>query len=965
MQNDSIVITAKLNVDASEGLILKDLEKIQGDLRKKPLQINCAISDTALKNMQDQLSSMAKGLTIDVGKVNAQAIQQSITEATKSQPVNITTKINKAEIKRQAEEIKNSFGLIFPKDEAKALDAELRKILTDFDSAFKSSNAKNMQSNLEKLTDLCFKYDSGLDETTRSMREQEEELQKLARAGKVYISEMQKGDLLNKFGGSKGEVKKYLEGFFGVGGFTYDRSKATTSWDSLASQLNERIKPELFNANASSYDDIAKIHTSDIVKGLEDFANILSQSMTAANDALKGNSATWEQWSDVAYNALMKFQGVESSPVGEFVEIFSDEQIAKTEQNVQKLAQAFHSIEAAKAAYKSDDVKSVTADWALDAERNIKGFTINVTKANGEIERLHHTIDEMGQVQLLGSNVSDRGVDKLLQRANNEADKLERKLININAAALDQNAARPIKTEEGKNAIAKAYNDAIEAVNKLRQADATTFAELDNEAKKAVDNLNNVVKAQRNAETAATKLRTKSIEIIREEELSNLNRFVADVSKSAIPNVKKFEEEVAKLREQLSKVGDNDKQGLADYLDRFSVLNSTFNAVNEQARVAASALKELDKISGNSRFAQNSQNTNVQSTLSDVSALKAEYQQLFESLGKNNAPENLQQISARLAELKPRFDAVRQSASDLNRELTDNRLSQDATKRLNNLTNQINTFANANKKAIESTRQMRSGVTFADEWKRITDTLKAGNLDDNAIRQLTADFQNFKGEARSVGNVTNTVFTNMSGQIQMLASRWLSLYAVIGKLKQMINYVIELDDAMTKLKRVTDETAEGYERFLEVAKKSAKETNTTLVDTVEQAAKWAKSGYDAATSAELAKTSLIYSIVGDIDNDTAVSDLVTALRGFRLEAEDAMSIVDKLDALNNKYATDAKSLGEALTVSASAMANAGNDLDETLALITGATEVTQNAKETGQAIRTITMRIRGKLYASI
>lgn len=371
------------------------------------------------------------------------------------------------------------------------------------------------------------------------------------------------------------------------------------------------------------------------------------------------------------------------------------------------------------------------------------------------------------------------------------------------------------------------------------------------------------------------------------------------------------------------------------------------------------AIAALEKFNNSATAKRNSNNADVISQAGTNANLVSQLKTLSDSLGTDKSTANIQRIKQEIDRLAPSIEKATADSQNLVRALTDNRLSQDAAKRLNNLTNQINTFANANKKAIESTRQMRSGVTFADEWKRITDVLKSGNLDDNAIRQLTADFQNFKGEARSVGNVTNTVFTNMGGQIQMLMSRWLSLYAVIGKIKQMITYVIELDDAMTKLKRVTDETAEGYERFLEVAKKSAKETNTTLVDTVEQAAKWAKSGYDAATSAQLAKTSLIYSIVGDIDNDTAVSDLVTALRGFRLEAEDAMSIVDKLDALNNKYATDAKSLGEALTVSASAMANAGNDLDQTLALITGATEITQNAKETGQAIRTITMRIRG------
>lgn len=388
-------------------------------------------------------------------------------------------------------------------------------------------------------------------------------------------------------------------------------------------------------------------------------------------------------------------------------------------------------------------------------------------------------------------------------------------------------------------------------------------------------------------------------------------------------------------------------------------------SLQETNRIIKDNLAALEKFNNSSVAKNNTSNIAVSSQLGLNTNLAEQLRAFQESLANDKSPENVNRIRQRIDELSSSLGAARWNSSYLIESLENSNADAKLTSQIRNLTNQVEAYANANKEAVESQRKMRSGVTFADEFQRIINTLKNGNLDNNAIRRLKEDFANFKGEARSVGLTTNRLFTNMGNQLKMLVSRWLSLYAIIGKIRTMINYVIQLDDAMTKLKRVTDETAAGYERFLETAKESARETNTTLVDTVEQAAKWAKSGYDAATSAELAKTSLIYSIVGDIDNDTAVSDLVTALRGFRLEAEDAISVVDKLDALNNKYATDAKSLGEGLRVSASAMAAANNDIDQTLALLTGATEITQNAQETGQAIKTITMRLRGKFYASI
>ena len=62
----------------------------------------------------------------------------------------------------------------------------------------------------------------------------------------------------------------------------------------------------------------------------------------------------------------------------------------------------------------------------------------------------------------------------------------------------------------------------------------------------------------------------------------------------------------------------------------------------------------------------------------------------------------------------------------------------------------------------------------------------------------------------------------------------------------------------------------------------------------------------------------------------------------------------------NKFATDAASLGQGLSNSASALNLAGVDLYEALAMITGITEITQDASGAGNALKISSMRIRGK-----
>jgi TP901 family phage tail tape measure protein len=72
-----------------------------------------------------------------------------------------------------------------------------------------------------------------------------------------------------------------------------------------------------------------------------------------------------------------------------------------------------------------------------------------------------------------------------------------------------------------------------------------------------------------------------------------------------------------------------------------------------------------------------------------------------------------------------------------------------------------------------------------------------------------------------------------------------------------------------------------------------------------------------------------------------------------------MDVVDKLDKLNNEYAVSAAGLGEGLERSASAMAMSGNTLEETLAMLTGAGEITQNLENTGNGIKILSLRLRG------
>ena len=105
--------------------------------------------------------------------------------------------------------------------------------------------------------------------------------------------------------------------------------------------------------------------------------------------------------------------------------------------------------------------------------------------------------------------------------------------------------------------------------------------------------------------------------------------------------------------------------------------------------------------------------------------------------------------------------------------------------------------------------------------------------------------------------------------------------------------VIALNSNIVDLAKVSEENvSQLYHRFNEFSD-IAKDIGGTISDTISATADWSKNGYNIPDSEELAKVALIYKNVGDgIDISTANESLISTLKGFNLEAKDAMHIID-------------------------------------------------------------------------
>jgi DNA repair exonuclease SbcCD ATPase subunit len=122
-------------------------------------------------------------------------------------------------------------------------------------------------------------------------------------------------------------------------------------------------------------------------------------------------------------------------------------------------------------------------------------------------------------------------------------------------------------------------------------------------------------------------------------------------------------------------------------------------------------------------------------------------------------------------------------------------------------------------------------------------------------------------------------------------------------LRQIYQNVVNIDSAMTELKKVTNETDNTYDAFLDDAGTRAKNLGASISDIVTASADFARLGYNLKDSKELADAAVLYQHVGDgisSVNDASES-IISTMKAFGVEAKDVTSIVDKFNEVGKQY----------------------------------------------------------------
>lgn len=706
-------------------------------------------------------------------------------------------------------------------------------------------------------------------------------------------------------------------------------------------------------------------------------------------------------------------------------------------------------------------IDRVSGSWkqVADSERQLLALTIQGTDETGKAVSYLQTYDaETQEISTTMTNVTlnleqqrksaaalAKQVEKDNQSRLNFLSKQQIEINKINASYTGQSSQKPIVDQTRLESFGAKVTEINNKIAALKAASGALSGEQQREIVELIANAKALGEAYRTLERAPTKLRTKDVVTIRDEELSKLDAYKAKLAN--VGNLTQdFASRIDRLHNELS--GASDGAALTKYLNQFSTLSAEVKSFDAQVdgvvqkynsllsargRATQISKKMFSTSRGTEEYktmaaelarveeeqAKITQEIRIQSHLMPevVAAAKARSQHDERAIQQNYElavaegrvkdavayiNKEMASMPQKVAELQARFSALGNPSkelagniAELDRQLKavnggklDDQGKIAAYEKLRQIledcTSEVMHFEKLSRLDVADSR-FESGlakakqdlITIETKWSALKNDpglnaqlnqlkVSLGRVNSQAdFSKWKAQLSAFRAEVKAAGKDTlslGDVFKNNLAKV----SQWIGATTIIFKtwqtLREGFDVVKDLDNALIDLKKTTDATEEQYRSFYYTANQTAKELGASTKDIIQQTADWARLGYSLDEASTLSRNSAIFSAVSeDLDLTEATDGLVSMLKAFKeLDVNDSLDgIISKINEVGNNFAVSNADIVDSLTRSSSAMAAANNTFEQTVALATAATEITRDSSQVGNALKTISMRLRG------
>ena len=542
----------------------------------------------------------------------------------------------------------------------------------------------------------------------------------------------------------------------------------------------------------------------------------------------------------------------------------------------------------------SDDKEILTVDISgIDQYGNAIKLTQEYDLAT---KQLTSSIDKVSTVHQKAGKSADTFA-KQQQRAVTD---LTNQINQVNRAAIDQNAARPIKETAHLDSLKTKYDEIIAAIGRMGVASSDTFEDERNKVKTLIAEYKSLKSEYKNAENVALQMDGNDFASGLEIAKNKLAEF-----KSQAQGFPQLTQTVKELDVAIENVGD--VSSLKEFNNQLRVARSELSKVKTETNSVSEIRFKLAD-TGFDGFEQEVARAHaaVDALKNSTPELQVALQRLDVAMKAVNSADEANDVQRLVLANKDYETALRQVYSQLKlHQQIENNAGKEAS------------FEAAKEGALLRLRGLFSDNSeaakrFGSELDRIQRELNECG-DTKGLTRLNREITNLGREIKNADVKTQTFSQRFKKQWQQYTS-YFSVASIFSYGTQAIRSMFEqvklIDSAMTELKKVTNETDEAYSNLLKNAATRSREIGTTIDGLVKSTADFARLGYGFEDAQGLAEVANIYAVVGDeIEGvEGATESLISTMAAFKSEmngmdnTEFAMSIVDKMNEVGKLIA---------------------------------------------------------------
>lgn len=514
--------------------------------------------------------------------------------------------------------------------------------------------------------------------------------------------------------------------------------------------------------------------------------------------------------------------------------------------------------------------------------------------------------------------------------------------------AMQSAAKQTVKVDTGKSGSTKTQDTSKSDISRLSNlANRQAKLKADEASLIANGNKSSELKAVQTRLSAINdemdKLKTKTKDVITESQKLKLEDIEKTGKFNADRNTAKGADSVAKeLKKQNQEIADDLKKTLTSQESEYEKYQ-----------------KKIQSLENYSKNNSNYKNDNIKKYLygedgtGKTSGKLKELRNQLASIENTTPGKAIQDFDKKCKTLDITIDSTSQHLKELGFDFRD--------------INQANVDMTKFKSVYERATKLEDSIANKSKYSWLIDSLNGIKASaagcEGDVTDLSARLSNLEVEASRCGATTETLGQKLS---RLFKEHFQTAIAMAGVamvkqgLREVYNNVLELDTAVTELKKVSKMTGDEMNEYLDRTAINARELGANISDLVNSTADWKRLGYTDKDSEELARVSALMANVGDqIDNATTASSyLISAMQGFGLVADDAERLLDCMNQIANTEPVSMNDLGIIMQKSSAAMSAAGNTYQETLSLAAAVNGVLQDADTSGTYLKTLSMYLR-------